>query len=133
MIHETKETLMNTNMNTKHTKRDRHVDALDEYHVYGVNPRESDFDRTTFEAVRTADEARLRGHREIQRVLRLVEGVEPGPPDLTHKVANRAEIASLAFGMGESETVDFIEYGVALGLTTRHVDHIRERLIANSP
>ncbi len=48
-------------------------------------------------------------------------------------IASRAEIASLSGGMGESETVDFIEYGVALGLTTRHVDHIRERLIANSP
>ncbi len=120
-------------MNTKHTKRDRHLDALDEYHVYGVNPRESNFDRTTFAAIRTADEARLRGHREIQRVLRLVEGVEPEPPELTHKVASRAEIASLSSGMGDSEQVDFVEYGMALGLTTRHVDHIRERLIANSP
>jgi hypothetical protein len=124
---------MNTNMNTKHTKRDRHVDALDEYHVYGVNPREGNFNRTTFEAIRTADEAWLRGHKEIHRVLRLIEGVEPGPPELTHKVASRAEIASLSGGMGENETVDFVEYGMALGLTTRHVDHIRERLIANSP
>ncbi|MDQ3387174.1 MAG: hypothetical protein M3475_06175 [Actinomycetota bacterium] len=52
---------------------------------------------------------------------------------LSMNIANRAEIASLSGGMGESETVDFIEYGMALGLTTRHVDHIRERLIANSP
>jgi hypothetical protein len=35
--------------------------------------------------------------------------------------------------MGVSETADFVEYGRALGLTTRHVDFIRSRLIPTSP